>query len=100
MEIITIEKEAYKSLISKIEEVHQEIVKLKDPGGQIARQWCSTKEASQILKCSARTLYTYKIKGFLSPTNVNNKDYYDINDLRDLLKNGPGRNPVINKLNI
>ena len=97
MEIITMESEAYKSLIDKIDKVYQEVLILQDPAKQIAREWCTTIEATKVLKCSPRTICTYKSKGILVPTTVNNKDYYELKDLKELLTKGVSRDLVIQK---
>ena len=91
MEIITMEKQAYKNLLEKIERVHQEIIKLQDPARQIAREWVTTQEAMQIMRCSRRTLVTYKQQGYLVPTTVKNKDYYELRDIKELLENSPNK---------
>jgi len=85
------EKQAYKNLLEKIERVHQEIIKLQDPARQIAREWVTTQEAMQIMRCSRRTLVTYKQRGYLVPTTVKNKDYYELRDIKELLENGPNK---------
>ncbi len=85
------EKQAYKNLLEKIERVHKEIIKLQDPARQIAREWVTTHEAMQIMRCSRRTLVTYKQQGYLVPTTVKNKDYYELRDIKELLENGPNK---------
>ena len=45
----------------------------------------------QIMRCSRRTLVTYKQQGYLVPTTVKNKDYYELRDIKELLENGPNK---------
>ncbi|MDC0377344.1 hypothetical protein OAM98_06005 [Schleiferiaceae bacterium] len=58
MEIITMEMEAYKSLIKKIDRVYDEIKILQNPADQIQREWCSTSEAAKVLGVTVRTVYS------------------------------------------
>jgi hypothetical protein len=90
MRIVTLEEADFRLLVKKIDKVLQELRKLQDPVEQLSRQWCTTKEAAQVLKCSTRTIASLKRNGVLIATTIKTKDFYDINDLKRYLDNNRG----------
>ena len=101
MEIITMEKQAYKSLIEKIDLVYEGIKDLQNPARQIERQWCTTAEAASIMGINERTLYRYRQRGILKPKKVGNKNFFSIEDVNNLIGLRPdlsNYNPIKNSI--
>jgi hypothetical protein len=81
MEIITIETQAFKDIMNKIDEIGTKVeLALGKP--ILGDDWLDIQDTCQILKVSKRTLQTYRDQGILSFSQVNGKIYFKASDLR------------------
>lgn len=83
MEVISIESQAYRELVNKLDAIHQ---RLSEKEKQPKDQWLDNQELMQLLKISKRTAQSYRDSGLISFSQVGNKIYYRLNDVEDLLK--------------
>lgn len=73
MEIITIESETFHRIIDKLDQVHQELIKLKDPKKELSKEWIDTYDVCHVLNVSRRTLTKYLTDGRLSYSKIDGK---------------------------
>lgn len=82
MEVITIQTEAYKNLIGKIEQIN---ARLTQNEKQPKEQWLDNKELMDLLKISKRTAQHYRDNGIISFSQVGSKIYYKLSDVEELM---------------
>lgn len=80
MEVICIQSEAYNGLISEIKSIKKSIK--TDQADQIY----TIQEACKILKCSSRTLQTWRDKKAIDYIQIGNKVYFRQSDLNSFLE--------------
>lgn len=93
MNFVTIESEAYQELLSKMDAVHRELIRLQNPVKELSREWIDTHDVLQILHIlhiSRRTLSKYLKEGRIKYTKLENKNYFKLQDIEEFLKNGYG----------
>ncbi len=86
MEVITFESEAYKSLMSKIEELHQVIIRNQNPVDQFSHEWVDSNDVMKMLGISRRTLCNYVRQGKLKSSRIGKRSYYAITEVKRLLQ--------------
>jgi excisionase family DNA binding protein len=91
MEIITIESESFQKLIDKLDQVHQELVKLQDPKKELSKEWIDTYDVCHVLNISRRTLTKYLSEGRLSYAKVDGKNFFKLSDVEKFLLDHFGR---------
>lgn len=96
MEIITIEKTAFKTLVEKIDRVHEELLRLQNPVKQMSSQWVDTNDVLRILNISRRTLSKYLSQGKLPYTRLENKNFFRLSDVEAFLASGYGFHQTLN----
>lgn len=83
MEVISIESQAYKELLSKLDAINHRLTeKEKEP----KEKWLDNQELMQLLKISKRTAQHYRDHGLISFSQVGAKIYYRLSDVEELLK--------------
>jgi hypothetical protein len=85
MEVITMESEAYKSILQEFIEI-KTIVKEKQRLQPLTDIWLDIQETCQLLKISKRTLQFYRDKGMLSFSQIQGKIYFKASDIELLLQ--------------
>ncbi|HBX51699.1 MAG: hypothetical protein A2275_17010 [Bacteroidetes bacterium RIFOXYA12_FULL_35_11] len=86
MEVITIESEAFRQLISRMENLEsyvKHIVKQQP----LSEQWLDIEETCQLLKISKRTLQGYRDEGILTFSQVGGKVYFSASAIEEHLRN-------------
>ncbi len=87
MEVITIESKAFKQLMEKLDALSEYVYKLKQqPTENDEDSWVSSREICDFLKISERTLQRLRTNGKVSYTNLGGKYYYQISQVKKLLK--------------
>jgi hypothetical protein len=85
MELITLETEAYKQLIAKIENLCAKVDDLpKDY--PLTEVWIDIEQACFLLKVSKRTLQNYRNSGLLAYSQVAGKIYFKAADIEEHLR--------------
>jgi DNA-binding transcriptional ArsR family regulator len=82
MQVITIESEAFDSILKKLDEIHTKLSK-QIPAEE---KWLDNQEFIQLLKISKRSAQSYRDSGLISFSQVGNKIYYKLSDVHDMLK--------------
>lgn len=94
MDVITFEKNAYLTLVKKIDEVHQELQKLKDPAYQFSKEYIDSYAVLDILQISRRTLTKYTSSGKLPYVRIDHKNYFKLDDIRNFMESNYGFHPT------
>jgi hypothetical protein len=87
MEVITIESQAFKLLLEKIDTIQAELLRKQNPVDQFAIEWVDTYDVMKMLHISRRTLSNYVKSGRLKSTRINNKSYFKVVDINSFLEN-------------
>jgi len=85
MEVITIESNAFKQLMSLLMDFQN---KMNQKSEHSTSEWLTGEEVSKILNVTSRTLQTYRDSGRISFTQTGRKKiYYKKNDVEEFLNN-------------
>lgn len=83
MEVITLQSEAYKDLVKKLDEINTRLnAKEKEP----KEIWLDNQEFLQLLKISKRTAQSYRDTGLISFSQIGSKIYYKLADVEEMMK--------------
>ena len=106
MEVITIESEAYKDLVTKINTIAKFVIEHQDNDySNPDEMWVDSYEACTFLKISERTLQRLRSKGAISYSIIGGKSYYTIAEIKRMLNerrirsNEENLNDLINNYN-
>lgn len=86
MDVITIESKAFNELKEKLEAVSSYIYSLERPVSNEEEEWVDGTEVCQFLRICDRTLQRLRSKGIVPYSTIGGKNYYQISQLRRLLK--------------
>lgn len=86
MEVITIDSKAFKVLMEKLDALSDYVNTLKPPAEDEDDSWVDSHEICDFLKISERTLQRLRTSGKISYTNLGGKYYYQISQVKKLLK--------------
>lgn len=85
MEIISIEKRVFDSLIVDLSALADEAENLSKAEDYYLQEWLDNQDVCNILNVSKRTLQTYRDNGKLPFTQIDRKMYYKPIDVESLL---------------
>ena len=86
MDVITIESQAYKELISKINTIAKFVVEhQEDDTPNPDEMWVDSYEVCTFLKISERTLQRLRSKRIITYTILSGKSYYTIAEIKRML---------------
>ncbi len=86
MEVITIDSQAYKELISKINVIAKFVAEHQDDDTADPDQmWVDSYEVCTFLKISERTLQRLRTKRLISYSIISGKSYYTIAEIKRML---------------
>jgi hypothetical protein len=86
MEVITIDSQAYKELVSKINAIAKFVVEHQDDETTDPDQmWVDSYDVCTFLKISERTLQRLRSKRLISYSIISGKSYYTIAEIRRML---------------
>ena len=86
MEVITIDSQAYKELVSKINAIAKFVVEHQDDGNENSDEmWVDSYEVCTFLKISERTLQRLRSKRIISYSVISGKSYYTIAEIKRML---------------
>lgn len=86
MEVITIDSQAFKVLIEKLDALSDYVSSLEPPAEDEDDSWVDSHEICDFLKISERTLQRLRSNGKISYTNLGGRYYYQISQIKKLLK--------------
>lgn len=87
MEVITIDTEAYKNIIRKIDSI-ADYIENKDPQAdskEMDEVWVDSYEVCTFLRISERTLQRLRSNGLISYSILSGKTYYTIAEIKRIL---------------
>lgn len=85
MEIVVIEKKTFEAILDKISQLAQHVEALSKCKNLELKKWLTSKDMSELLGISLRTLQTYRDKGMIPYTQIGNKLYYNSTEIRQVL---------------
>lgn len=87
MNVITIESEAFKQIIDKLQGLEDKFIKMKiDAQTPLSERWLDNQDIMLLLKISKRTLQAYRDDRKIPFSQVGNKIYYKASDVEKFLK--------------
>ena len=87
MEVITIEKEAFKQIMDKLQSLEDRYIKMKiDAQTPLSERWLDNQDILLLLKISKRTLQSYRDEREIPYTQIGAKIYYKASDVEKFLK--------------
>jgi len=85
MEVVTIESQAYRELVSKINTIAKFVSELQPDTPGPNDEWVDSYEVCNFLKISARTLQRLRSKGIITYSILSGKTYYTIGEIKRML---------------
>jgi hypothetical protein len=87
MNVITVESEAFKQIIEKLQSLEERFIKLKiDAQTPLSERWLDNQDILLLLKISKRTLQSYRDERKIPFSQVGAKIYYKASDVEKFLK--------------
>ncbi len=93
MNVITIESEAYKELLDKIESISR-VLDENQHSVNPDEAWIDSDDVCTYLNISQRTLQRLRSCGYITYSTLGNKSYYTIAEIKKLLENRKVRSSV------
>ncbi len=85
MEVITIESDAFKELMDKVNTIAKFVVNYQPQEINEEETWVDSYEVCTFLKISERTLQRLRTKGLISYSIISGKTYYTIAEVKRML---------------
>lgn len=85
MEVITIESQAFKDLMSKVDTIFDYVISQQNTNDD-DDNWVDSYEVCTFLKISDRTLQRLRSDNKISYSRIRGKNYYKISEVRRMLK--------------
>ncbi len=93
MDVITIESDAFRQIIDKLNSLDDKFFKLKmEAQSPLSERWLDNQDVLALLKISKRTLQTYRDEAKIPFSQVGNKIYYKATDVEKFLRKGYVKN--------
>lgn len=70
---------------SQLEKMQVDIESLKNPVGEFTSKWVDTYDVMRMLRVCRRTMDNYIKEGKLTPTRINKRNYFAINQVKGLM---------------
>lgn len=86
MEVITIESQAFKDLMSKVDTIFDYVISQQNTNDTHDDSWVDSYEVCTFLKISDRTLQRLRSDKKISYSRIRGKNYYKISEVRRMLK--------------
>ncbi len=87
MEVVTIESQAYKDLVAKINAIAKFVATHQEGDtGNPDELWVDSYEVCTFLKISQRTLQRIRSKGEISYSRIRGRNFYKIGEIKRLLE--------------
>ncbi len=85
MEVITIEKHVFESMIAKLRQLAEKVNEVYPPKKELNKEWMDAAEVCQLLNISKRTLQYYRHSGKISHTMIGYKNFFKTTEVHKLL---------------
>ena len=85
MDVITIESQAFKELVAKINSIAKFVVTFQNEEKNPDNEWVDSYEVCTFLKISERTLQRLRSNGIISYSMLSGRSYYTIGEIKRML---------------
>jgi hypothetical protein len=85
MEVITIETQAYKTLLEKIDAMHAELQRMKNLVDQLAHEWVDNAYVMKILGIILRTLCNFVSRGKIKSSKIGKRFFYKLQEVKQMM---------------
>lgn len=85
MEVITIESQAYKNLVSKVDTIFDYVISQQNPQDE-EDGWVDSYEVCTFLKISDRTLQRLRSARKINYSRIRGKNYYKISEIKRMME--------------
>jgi hypothetical protein len=85
MDVITIESQAYRELVTKINSIAKFVLNHQPEEKNTDDEWVDSYEVCTFLKISERTLQRLRSNGIISYSMLSGKSYYTIGEIKRML---------------
>ena len=85
MEVIAIESQAFQLLLEKIDALHAEVQRMKNPVDQFETEWFDGDEVMKMLNISRRTLYNYGKHGKLKSYKIGKRNFFKVQEVKGII---------------
>jgi hypothetical protein len=86
MDVITIESQAYRELVAKINTISKFVLAYDERANENAtEEWVDSYEVCTFLKISSRTLQRLRTSGAISYSQIRGKSFYKLSEVRRML---------------
>lgn len=87
MNVITIESDAFKQIMAKMQSLDDKFTELKhEAETPLSEKWLDNQDVMLLLKVSKRTLQSYRDENKIPFSQIGNKIYYKALDIEKFLK--------------
>jgi 3-methyladenine DNA glycosylase Tag len=86
MEVITLESQAFKDLMDKVNTIAKFVLNYQPQQLNDEETWVDSYEVCTFLKISERTLQRLRTKGLISYSTISGKTYYTIAEVKRMLQ--------------
>lgn len=87
MNVITIESDAFRQIMDKMQSLEDKFIELKmEADSPLSERWLDNPDVMMLLKISKRTLQSYRDEEKIPYSQVGNKIYYRASDIEKFLK--------------
>lgn len=87
MNVITIESDAFKQIMDKLQSLDNKFVELKlEASTPLSERWLDNQDVILLLKISKRTLQSYRDSNKIPFSQIGHKIYYKASDVEKFLK--------------
>lgn len=73
-------------LKSQMQQLQADMERFKNPVGEFTSKWVDTYDVMRMLRVSRRTMDNYIKEGKLSPTRIRKRNYFDVSQVKALMK--------------
>lgn len=85
MEVVTIESEAFKKLLEKIDTIYMYVIESYKNDNKPETRWLNTAEVCSLLRISKRTLQRLRLAKKINYTTFNRKCIYKLSDIEAMV---------------
>ncbi|SDM12845.1 helix-turn-helix domain-containing protein [Chryseobacterium taihuense] len=85
MEVITIESQAYKNLMSKVDTIYDYVISQRNTQDD-EDSWVDSYEVCTFLKISDRTLQKLRSENKINYSRIKGKNYYKISEIKRMME--------------
>lgn len=86
MGMITMDSEAYKEVVERLERIERYVIETSQSNEDLDKMWVDSYAVCQYLQISERTLQRLRSKGEIPYSNLGGKNYYTLGAIKQALE--------------